>query len=607
MKIAHSLLQSFFEQPLPDSKTIEKSLIFKAFEVEAVTTIGNEIVYDIKILPDRAPDCLSHIGIARELGAQLGIPITIPLYEEDTTKETQLKITVEAPFVRRYIGVVIRNVTVESSPIWLREALTSLGLKSINTVVDITNYILHYYGTPMHVFDYDKMHPRIVVRNAIEGESITTLDGNTYTLVTSDTLITDGEHPLAIAGVKGGIHAEVTAQTKTLLLEVANFDPVMVRKTARRISLLTDAAKRFENNFSSNALDASLQHALYLFKNLARGTVETPVDCFLLKEEKVKISLLYKTILEFLGITIPENTVQSLLESVGCECVKIVGGWEVTPPYWRKDMHTASDCIDEVVRLYGYEHIPNTPYSLGTTVTIPASVAQCARLRIALQNAGFSEVYTYSFGTHGVRSVHAPLAKEKKYLRDSLKDQFVVALENNRARCDLLGVTLVKVFEIGTVFLKDDESIHIIVSTSPESRRILEEEKLTIISEDAVCIEAIITTASTSVSFDPLLFPEAPSGVITPWSSYPYIVRDISLWAPESVSQESLRVLLEQHALYSPVPIRCIDEYHKEGRVSYTFRIVFQSFDRTLTDKEVEGYMEVIYQHLTKVSNVQIR
>ena len=251
MLISYTWLQKeYFDNALPEIEKISDALLFHAFEIEGVTQVGDDFVIDVDVLPNRAHDCLSHRGIAKEISVILDIPLKEKKYnyvgeEKDTSLSVDVK---DSNVCDRYMGRVIRNISVQESPEWLKQRLESIGQRSINALVDATNFVMFSLGQPTHVFDLDKVtNQKIVVRTAQEGEGMTTLDGKTVELQEGDYVIASEEGPLAIAGVKGGTLAEVTAETRDIVLEAAHFDPVTVRKTARKLAILTDSSKRFEN------------------------------------------------------------------------------------------------------------------------------------------------------------------------------------------------------------------------------------------------------------------------------------------------------------------------------------------------------------------------
>lgn len=281
MIVSYNWLQTYFKKSLPSPESVGETLIFHAFEVESVEPKGGDHIFDIKVLPDRAHDCLSHRGIARELAAHLHIPIVekkseVIVSEKKLSHAFSINVN-EQTLCRRYMGRVIEGVTITPSPDSIKESLLAIGQKSINNIVDATNYVMFDLGQPLHAFDADKVVGNIVVRKAKEGECITTLDGKDVTLDTETLIIADDEGPLAIAGIKGGKKAEITEKTTSIILEAANFAPVNIRKTFRRLGIQTDSSKRFENERSPEGVLEAMDAVTLLIVEIA-GTKSTIVS-----------------------------------------------------------------------------------------------------------------------------------------------------------------------------------------------------------------------------------------------------------------------------------------------------------------------------------------
>ena len=256
MIVSYKWLQRYFDTVLPVPEELAEKLTFGAFEIEGIEKKGDDTMIDVKVLPDRACYALSHRGIAKEISTLFGLEMRDPLrasYPELMPKTKEISINNEddkcTPY---YAAALIKGVKIAPSPVWLKEHLESVGQKSINNIVDATNFVMLDIGTPLHAFDSDKFSGQIGVRAAKDGEKIILLGGQEKTLTKEMTVITDmkADKPIAIAGVKGGMHAELTSATTNVVLEAAKFDPTRTRKTAAALSLKTDASKRFENNIA---------------------------------------------------------------------------------------------------------------------------------------------------------------------------------------------------------------------------------------------------------------------------------------------------------------------------------------------------------------------
>lgn len=285
MKISYNWLKAYIAEPLPKPEKLGDVLTFALCEIESIDKLPNgDAILDLNILPNRAHDLLSHQGVAREVAGILGLTYKdpTPLYKIPESKPTTLNIAIETPTCRRYMGRIVRNIKVGPSPAWVVEHLESIGQRSINNIVDATNIVMFDCGQPCHAFDLVYV-PKIVVKNAAEGEEFPVLGREQIVakLKSTDMMITDGEKSLAIAGVKGGLVSGVTDGTTDIMLEVANFDSIAVRKTARRLNLLSDSAKRFENDLSPSLGDFAMLELSTLIAEMCPDAVfEDIVDVY---------------------------------------------------------------------------------------------------------------------------------------------------------------------------------------------------------------------------------------------------------------------------------------------------------------------------------------
>lgn len=284
MLISYEWLKTFFKEPLPSAEELASRLTLGAFEVEGVSKTGADHVFDVKVLPNRAHDCLSHRGVARELSSLLDVPLSrdplsgdIPVFPESSgSVRVSVHDTSRCPI---YCAAIMEDVKVGPSPAWLVERLSAVGQRSINNIVDATNYVMFELGTPLHVFDANKLsHDGVVsigVRDAREGENIGILGGENLELSPAEMVITDtrSDTPIAIAGVKGGAHAELTGETSTIVIEAAKFHPVVTRRAAQRLQLRTDASKRFENEIADDLPLYGLRAVTALISDIAGGTL----------------------------------------------------------------------------------------------------------------------------------------------------------------------------------------------------------------------------------------------------------------------------------------------------------------------------------------------
>lgn len=324
MLISYHWLQTYFKEKLPSPQEVADTLIFHAFEVESVEKKGSDAIFDIKVLPDRAHDALSHRGIARELAVHLETHIVDTKKSEAFQGEKSQRVlsidVKDGALCRRYMGRIIEGVKVGPSPAWLIERLQAIGQKSINNIVDVANFVMFDLGQPLHAFDADKVMGNIVVRKANSGERITTLDGKDVTLDAETLVITDNEEPLAIAGIKGGKKAEITEETTSIILEAANFAPVNIRKTSRRLGIQTDSSKRFENELSPEGAEEAMEKITALIVGVAGGKdtkVGDVIDVYPRKPAPYIVGVSTDEVNRILGTNISEQEIASILSQAG--------------------------------------------------------------------------------------------------------------------------------------------------------------------------------------------------------------------------------------------------------------------------------------------------
>jgi phenylalanyl-tRNA synthetase beta chain len=432
----------------------------------------DDVILDVEITPNRG-DCLSHLGIARELGAIYQQPVKVPSHDVAPfladADEAPVGVRIEDPDCRRYVARVVLGLAVKPSPRWMRRRLEAVGVRPISNLVDITNYVMFELGQPLHAFDRAALRgPAITVRSARAGERLTTLDGQERVLETSDLLICDGAEPVALAGVMGGAGSEVTGATRDVLIESAAFSPKRVRRTARRLGLHSESSQRFERGVDPSGQDRAAARAARLLCELGGGRVARAMtDENPRPFAAVSIELRPARLAALLGVEVPVERMTTLLGAVGVSATpKPAAGGDVlacAPPAHRPDLELEVDLIEEVARLHGYEHIPAT---LPATQRSPAATTDVVAERIheALIGAGLSEAITYGFTApariaalrlpegHPVRrpiALKNPLGEEQSVMRTSLMANLLAALARNLAH----GEHDVRLFELGSVFL----------------------------------------------------------------------------------------------------------------------------------------------------------
>jgi len=401
----------------------------------------SDTIYEIenKSLTNR-PDCFSHVGIARELGAILKTPFSYP---EETkpiiaTETLPLVVKVEdEKLCKRYTAVAIQDVKVKQSPLWLQLRLFAIGIRPINNIVDATNYVMFELGQPIHAFDYNKLcTPRIIVRTAKEGENIRTLDEVNRKLEKTHLLIADPEEPIAIGGIMGGKNTEVDKDTQDIIIECANFEMYNIRKSTRELGLRTDASTRFEKGLDPNLTIEALQRVTNLIVEVAGGEIASDViDVYPEKEQESEIEFEIMDVARLLGIDIKKDEILSIVKALHLEVLSPESSAtkiRLKIPTFRQDLHIKEDILEEIARIYGYDKfIPTVPNkSLHAAKSNPVFKFE-KRIKLLMSSIGFDELYTYSFigEDHYKRTLldikqciklKNPLSPELEYMRTSL-------------------------------------------------------------------------------------------------------------------------------------------------------------------------------------------
>lgn len=445
--------------------------------------LADDVIMDIEITSNR-PDCMGIVGVAREASVICGVPfiyrpasLPVPTVPRATSLKKQkrgtgderraaLNVVIDArDACSRYIGTHIEGVKVGASPWWLKRRLLSAGIRPINNLVDITNYVMYETGQPMHVFDADKLAgDTIHVRYAKTGEKILALDGKTYDLPDSVLVIADAEKPVAVAGVMGGEDTGSTEKTVNIVLEAATFDPVVVRKGSRKLLLQSDSQLRFEKGLSQIGSESAMARAIELVKELAGGEVaNAPVDIQTKKYKPKSFSITIDEVNSLIGVEISKNEMINVLKRLG---FKVKGsGKKLTAevPWWRDhDIEASRDLMEEIARVYGYGKIPaKVPMDIAPRKS-DAIIVWEDKIKDLLAGVGYTELYGYSFvpkdlltktGFDSKELLHVqnPLTIDLEVMRPSLVPQLLDAVANNQERTDVL-----RLFECSNVYLRKD-------------------------------------------------------------------------------------------------------------------------------------------------------
>ena len=484
MVFSYNWLQSFFKKKLPRPEKLAELLTMHSFETTShqSSVISHQSVLDIDVLPNRAGDCFSHLGIAREIAAiaNLNYRDSISIVKEDKILKAKDYVSIEVKNKEacpRYTARVITDVKVGPSPKWVQERLKVCGLRPINNIVDIANYIMLETGQPLHAFDGQKLEGnKIIVRFAKDRERIVTLDEEKYDLDSNPPttrqgkntdsnilVIADAKKPVAIAGIKGGMIPEIDKKTKIVVLESANFEPRTIRRGSKKLDLKTDASLRFEHGIDPNLTKMAINRAAYLIQEIAKGkVVQGLIDVYPKKISPKKIRLDLNYVERLLGVKIPKNEAKNILKRLGFKIIEIGSRLiEVEAPTRRLDVSLPEDLIEEIGRIYGYQKIPSV---FPTVALIPPKrnleIFWEDNIKNILKEVGLTETYNYSFISEreakifkyqpkDLIEVENPISIEQKYLRPSLILNLLKNVEKNQRHFDQI-----KIFELGKIFQK---------------------------------------------------------------------------------------------------------------------------------------------------------
>jgi phenylalanyl-tRNA synthetase beta chain len=588
MKISRAWLQKYFDAPLPEAQVLSDALTFHAFEIEGIeqwsSLTATDEILDVKVTANRGHDCLSHRGIAKELSAILGLPmhadpLRVPLPEFPMG----IEMVIEDP-ARTPVGAAayVRSVTVGPSPEWLKAALESVGQRSINNVVDATNYVMFDIGMPTHAFAADTFKTESGIRYGIrcskKGEQLALL-GGASTLLSGDeaVIVNTADEAVDIGGVKGGMRAELRDDTTELVLSASKFEPVQTRKAAQRFGQRTEAAKRFENEMADDLALYGIRAVAELVREVAGGEIVSYGIKRARTVPKSSVSVSLEKINGVLGTQLGEADVEDALKRLGLAHAQEGSTFTVTPPFERLDLIIPEDLVEEVGRIIGYDKIPAVELpALAQKPEVNPNFYAAEKIREELMAQGYSEVFTSVFADTGERVVANKVDGVRPYLRSTLLSGLQDSLKRNVRNKELLGVKEVKLFEIGTIWHDGGETM--MVGTVGEKEQASEKP-----------LQGIAVTA-----YDDL--PISSTERYKTFSRYPFIVRDIALWI--SRDTDALSVLDVIHGAAGKLLVTfpaVFDRFEKGEKVSLAVRLIFQSFEKTLTDAEANVAMEQVY------------
>jgi len=486
MRVSFDWLKDLIESKIEVTKARD-FLTMAGLEIASSADIEGDHVMEIEVTPNR-PDCLSVLGIARELSAASGVSVKLP----ESVRKNYMKKggarggarieILDKNACTRYVGCIMKNVKVTPSPKWLSQRLGAMGVRSVNNIVDITNYVLFELGQPLHAFDLDKLEgKRIIVRRAKKGESIVTIDGVSRVLDPNILVIADAVRPVAIAGIMGGKDTEITDSTKNILIESACFDPVVIRKACRQLGLASESSYRFERGVDQAMIFASSARAQELIKETAGGRLAGKVsDAGSGIEKEKEITLSLDEVSRILGVDVAHEKIKDILKKLNLNPVKKKNKIIVTVPSYRTDLGKDIDLIEEIARLYGYDKIPSrlpdfTPHK--TYALEKKTVSLENEIRKVLCGMGLNEIMTYSLTSRNaiehlgislenLVSLKNPMSSQQEIMRPNLLSEMLEVLNWNLNRKN----SLLQLFEINKVYIMNkltgqaEETVHLSIS-----------------------------------------------------------------------------------------------------------------------------------------------
>ncbi|USN53189.1 MAG: phenylalanine--tRNA ligase subunit beta [Candidatus Nomurabacteria bacterium] len=612
---------------------------------------GKDLVYEISVTPNRS-DCLSVLGIAREIAAASGKKLPTAPKGLRSKGKSPVKVRLQNKDCAMYLGQRMTKVRVQASPDWLQQRLQAAGVRPINNVVDIVNYVMLELGQPMHAFDAAKLSGETIqVRPAKAGESLLALDGKRYSLKPSMMLIADAKNPIAIAGVMGGEESGVTETSTDIILEAAVFASDSVYHTSRALQLSSESSQRFSKGIDPEMTGLAMQRAVQLLQAHAGaqpvgGVVQAGKLPKAAKPVRVSVTWLN----EFLGTDIPATKIKKLLSSLGMKVSGSAKTLSVTPPSWRHDISLPEDVAEEVARLSGYNAIIRTvPPAPGRPVALPAQDVMTDRLADAFAQLGFHEHIGYAYVPEvmvqddlkqAVR-ISNPLSAEQEYLRTSLIPGLLqVAAKNAKTHSDQ------RLFEFGKAYQRSGntftEDPMLLVLWQGSEKAVMEFSSLlrTVLEhhfgvtdfrlqagENEVKILVQGQSVGRLLQASPLVLRNHKlSGLVrmaefrlealqkalekakiryTEIPAYPEVKRDLALWIKAEIRYTDIEGIIRATPLITDFAL--FDVYEKEGKRSLAFHLSFRAADRTLSSDEVDASMHKLREALRTKVNAEVR
>jgi len=670
MKILLNWLSDYIETGLA-AEQITQILSDLGFPCEGIRYLDGDAVIDVEVTSNRG-DCLGLLGVARELAAATGKELKLPAVDpdesdRDVTEFASIEIA-EPDLCCRYTARIIEAVKVGPSPDWLKNRLEAIGMRSVNNVVDATNYAMLETSQPPHAFDYEKITGgKIVVRRAIAGERIVSIDGTMCELAPDMLIIADAQGPVAIAGVMGGADTEVSEKTVTVLLEDAYFDPVSVRRTSRKLGLPSESAFRFERTVDIEMVDWASKRTARLITQAAGGKVANGVvDIYPKKPKQKQLMLRLSRLNKLLGIEIPSQEVVKILSRLRFQPTRKNDSIVCLVPSWRRgDVYREADLIEEVARIYGYDRIPTEQKIQIEVVPVDRRQKLTESIGTYLNGCGFYETINVTFVDNSVAELFAEQnIKEHLAVKDVSRKS--VNLLRRILLPSLLGVlktnlnaknTPCRIFEIADTFVPTGregalpiEKTKLAIacdSNMPVLRGVIEGLIKSIdrnarivftpadflwaqtaaqimVNDKAIGTAGIISKevkdkfdfkdlspVAAELDFEQLSALQAGPVKVKPIPKFPAIERDLSIIVAESVAWADITKAVNKKACNELEDIRFVGIYRGKGipagRKSITLKLTFRDEDGTLTHEMVDSFEKAIVESLTESAGAQLR
>ena len=669
MKISLAWLKEFVEVPVEPAR-FGQDVTNVGLAVETAETVGNDTIFELDVTTNR-PDCLNHAGVAREVSAIYGKPLRAPEFELKESGRPagdifSISIT-DVDLCARYCGRYIEGVKIGPSPDWLKQRLEALGVRSINNVADVTNYVMLELGQPLHAFDADTLEGRqIVVRRANIDEKITTLDGVERALNPSMLVIADAVRPVALAGIMGGQDTEISGKTKNVLLESATFTPLSIRKTARTLGLATEASYRFERGSDIEMARFACDRAAVMIQQLASGTIfKGVIDAYPAARKPVVVALRQPRIAAFLGSPVDDQIVERIFAKLGFRVNQVAGGWSVEVPTFRIDVSREEDLLEEIARHHGFDKFaPTLPAWSGFGSGLPRYSMEKS-LRALLTGSGYSEIYSLSLSDEKIEHrfrpdviperLTNPLTEDASVLRMSLLPNVLKAIQWNLNH----GIRDLQFFELGKIYGKGSERHALILAATGflREKTIHESAREFNFYDLKGDVEAILRSFGVDMTMERTGMPSSyhpgrsarhgdmammgelhsectePFKVrqrvyiaefdidavlehrerrqVQPLPRFPSIRRDFSLLLDRSTRFSDVKAAIESARIPELVEVGPFDRLETgsfpESRYSLAISVVYQSSERTLTDSEVEQFDQQILKLLGQRLGAQLR